>query len=72
MGGFGERHKRTDIKSEWDEGTHLEELQSFSLQSLGGKRGEGRAQTLLTETQGLTPPQGQFWGTHVHADKHTD
>lgn len=70
-----------NIKSKWDVGgdglkvereTHLEELESFGLQSLRGEGGEGRAQAFLTEAQGLAPPQGRFWRAHVHADKQND
>ncbi len=46
----------------------LEKLESFSLQSFRGQRGERRAQTLLTEAQGLTLPQDGFW---ERKEKHT-
>lgn len=52
----------------------LEELESFSLQSFRGQSGERRAQTLLTEAQGLALPQGRFWekkGKHIHTYTHT-
>lgn len=51
-------------------GTDLEELESFGLQSLRGQSGERRAQTLLTEAQGLTGPHGAVW-KHTHTDKKT-
>lgn len=62
-----------DREGDESERTHLEELESFSLQGLGGQSGERRAQTLLTEAQGLAAPQGTLWKCthtqHVHTLK---
>lgn len=40
---------------------NLEKLESLCLQSFRGQRGERRAETLLTEAQGLTLPQHRLW-----------
>lgn len=96
---FGEKDKRKrKIKSKWDGKkreeetergvrggeTDLEKLKSFCLQSFRGQSGERRTQTLLTEAQGLTLPQGRFWenekkvhtqthaNTHMHVQRNTE
>lgn len=51
--------------------TDLEKLESLGLQRFRGQSGERRAQTLLTEAQGLALPQGAFWET-THTHTHTN
>lgn len=54
-------------REDTDESVHLKELESFGLKCLGGQRGEGVAQTLLTEAQHFTFPLSRVC-THQHTN----
>lgn len=64
-----EQNKRDGARGVRGGGTDLEKLESLGLQRFRGQCGERRAQTLLTDAQGLALPQGAFWKmTHTHTN----
>lgn len=67
-----EQNKRDGARGVRGGETDLEKLESLGLQRFRGQSGERRAQTLLTDAQGLALPQGAFWETtHTHKPTQT-
>lgn len=57
------------VREDTDKGVHLKELESLCLKCLGGQRGEGVPQTLLTEAQHFTFPQSRVCTNEQQIEK---